>query len=85
MGNIGGVEMYDYIRGTYQGIFKDYVTIENHGIGYKIYSSGHTMAQMPAMGQETVLYLTQNHPGGFCGALWLHVSGGAGSVSLLSR
>jgi Holliday junction DNA helicase RuvA len=51
--------MYDYIRGTYQGIFKDYVTIENHGMGYKIYSSGHTMAQMPAMGQETVLYLTQ--------------------------
>ena len=28
--------MYEYIKGKYIGINKDYVIIENNGIGYKI-------------------------------------------------
>lgn len=51
--------MYDYIKGKYIDINKDYVIIENNGIGYKIYTSGATMAQMPQCGEDTMLYLEQ--------------------------
>lgn len=51
--------MYDYIKGEYKGIFKDYVSIENGGIGYKVYTSGNSMAMMPGIDEETVLFLTQ--------------------------
>lgn len=51
--------MYDYIKGQYKGIFKDYVTVENNGIGYKIFASGNTMAQMPSLDGEVIVYLTQ--------------------------
>lgn len=51
--------MYDYIKGQYKGIFKDYVTVENNGIGYKIFTSGNTMAHMPSLDGEVILYLTQ--------------------------
>lgn len=51
--------MYDYIKGQYKGIFKDYVTVENNGIGYKIFTSGNTMAKMPSLDGEVILYLTQ--------------------------
>lgn len=51
--------MYDYIKGKFAGIFKDYVTVENSGIGYKIFTSGYTMAMMPQLNEDVVLYLTQ--------------------------
>jgi Holliday junction DNA helicase RuvA len=51
--------MYDYIRGKFKGIFKDYVSIENSGIGYKVYTSGNSMAMMPGLDEETILYLMQ--------------------------
>ncbi|MFH5836408.1 Holliday junction branch migration protein RuvA [Proteiniclasticum sp. C24MP] len=51
--------MYDYIKGKYKGIFKDYVSVENGGIGYKVYTSGNSMAMMPGIDEETTLYLTQ--------------------------
>ncbi|MDQ0150010.1 Holliday junction branch migration protein RuvA [Eubacterium multiforme] len=51
--------MYEYIKGNYIGIVKDYVVIENNGIGYKIFSSGITMAEMPSIGEEVKLYLEQ--------------------------
>ncbi|GAA0780725.1 Holliday junction branch migration protein RuvA [Hathewaya limosa] len=51
--------MYEYIRGQYQGINKDYIVIENNGIGYKIYSSGSTMASMPQIGENIILYIIQ--------------------------
>ncbi len=51
--------MYEYIKGTYIGIIKDYVVIENNGIGYKIFSSGITMSGMPSIGEEVKLYLEQ--------------------------
>jgi len=51
--------MYDYIKGKFKGIFKDYVSIENGGIGYKVYTSGNSMAMMPGVDEETTLYLMQ--------------------------
>ncbi|WPC41292.1 Holliday junction branch migration protein RuvA [Clostridium sp. JS66] len=51
--------MYEYIRGTYAGMNKDYIVVENNGIGYKIYTSGSTLAKIPKINEETMLYLQQ--------------------------
>ena len=51
--------MYEYIRGQFQGISKDYVVIELNNIGYKIFTSGNTMSDMPKVGDEVLLYLEQ--------------------------
>ncbi len=51
--------MYDYIRGSFKGIFKDYVSMDNQGIGYQVFTSGNSMAMMPARDEEATLYLTQ--------------------------
>jgi holliday junction DNA helicase RuvA len=51
--------MYEYIKGLYKGINKEYIIIENNGIGYKIYTSGSTMAEMPKIDEEILLYLEQ--------------------------
>lgn len=51
--------MYEYIKGKYIGINKDYVIVENNGIGYKIFTSGATMADMPKISEEVMLYLEQ--------------------------
>lgn len=51
--------MYEYIKGKYIGINKDYIIIENNNIGYKIFTSGATMAAMPKVGEEVMLYLEQ--------------------------
>ncbi|WP_297635777.1 Holliday junction branch migration protein RuvA [uncultured Clostridium sp.] len=51
--------MYEYIKGKYMGIVKDYVIIENNNIGYKIFTSGISMAEMPSINEEIMVYLTQ--------------------------
>lgn len=51
--------MYEYIRGRYKGINKDYIIVENNGIGYKIFTSGATMSSMPKIDEEVMLYLEQ--------------------------
>ncbi|MEG1871080.1 MAG: Holliday junction branch migration protein RuvA [Peptostreptococcaceae bacterium] len=51
--------MYEYIKGKYIGINKDYVIVENNGIGYKVFTSGATMAEMPKVSDEVMLYLEQ--------------------------
>lgn len=51
--------MYEYIKGKYVGINKDYIIIENNGIGYKIFTSGATMSSIPKPGEEIMLYLEQ--------------------------
>ena len=51
--------MYEYIKGKYIGINKDYVIVENNGIGYKIFTSGATMSEMPKVSEEVMLYLEQ--------------------------
>lgn len=51
--------MYEYIKGKYIGINKDYIIVENNGIGYKIFTSGATMSSMPRSGEEIMIYLEQ--------------------------
>ena len=51
--------MYEYIKGKYMGINKYYIIIENNNIGYKIFTSGATMAEMPGINDEVMLYLEQ--------------------------
>ncbi|WP_294155273.1 Holliday junction branch migration protein RuvA [uncultured Clostridium sp.] len=51
--------MYEYIKGTYIGINKDYIVVENNGIGYKIFTSGATMSSVPESGEEVTLYIDQ--------------------------
>ncbi len=51
--------MYEYIKGKYVGINKDYIIVENNGIGYKIFTSGATMSSIPKAGDEIMLYLEQ--------------------------
>ena len=51
--------MYEYIKGKYVGINKDYIIVENSGIGYKIFTSGATMSSIPKAGEEIMLYLEQ--------------------------
>lgn len=51
--------MYEYIKGKYIGINKDYIIVENNGIGYKIFTSGATMSSIPKAGEEIMLYLEQ--------------------------
>lgn len=51
--------MYEYIKGNFIGINKEYIIVENNGIGYKIFTSGVTMASMPQSNEEVKLYLEQ--------------------------
>jgi Holliday junction DNA helicase RuvA len=51
--------MYEYIKGKYIGINKDYIIVENSGLGYKIFTSGGTMSSMPKSGVEVMLYIEQ--------------------------
>jgi holliday junction DNA helicase RuvA len=51
--------MYEYIRGIFAGVNKDYIIVENNGIGYKIFTSGTTLANMPSSNENVMLYLQQ--------------------------
>lgn len=51
--------MYEYIKGAYAGMNKDYIVVDNNGIGYKIFTSGSTMAKMPKIGEEVFIYIHQ--------------------------
>lgn len=51
--------MYEYIKGTYIGISKDYIIVESNSIGYKIHTSGSTMAKMPNINEEVKLFVQQ--------------------------
>lgn len=56
---MGGVTLFEYIKGIYIGLSKDYIIVENNNIGYKIFTSGSTMAKMPNVNEEVKLYLEQ--------------------------
>lgn len=51
--------MYEYIKGIYEGLNKDYVILENNGIGYRIYTSGVTMSNLPKAGENVKLFTEQ--------------------------
>lgn len=54
-----GEYMYEYIKGTFKGINKEYIILENNDIGYKIYSSGNTMSSLPNVGEKITLHILQ--------------------------
>lgn len=45
--------------GTYKGMNKDYIIIENNGIGYRIFTSGSTIAKIPKIDEQILLFLEQ--------------------------
>ena len=51
--------MYEYIKGIFVGINKDYIVLDNNGMGFKIYTSGSTMAKMPKTNETVLLYIKQ--------------------------
>lgn len=51
--------MYEYIEGKYKGLNKDYVIIDNNGIGYKIFTSGNSICSMPLSNENVRLYVEQ--------------------------
>lgn len=48
--------MIGYIKGTIEGIMQDSVLLDNHGIGYRILTSGMVLDHIGAMHQETMLF-----------------------------
>jgi len=53
------MKLYDYIKGVFAGVYKDYMVLENNNIGYKIFTSGTTLANMPAIEETVTLYIQQ--------------------------
>ena len=51
--------MYEYIKGSYKGYYKDYAVVENNGIGYKIHVPGSTLTKLPKIDDEVMLYTYQ--------------------------
>lgn len=51
--------MYEYIKGTFEGINKDYIIIDNNGIGYKIFTSGNTMSSIGQKGESVKIFVHQ--------------------------
>lgn len=51
--------MYEYIIGKYISLNKEYIIVENNGFGYKIFTSGNTMSQLPETNEIIKLYLQQ--------------------------
>ena len=51
--------MYEYIKGLYKGINKEYIIVENSGIGYRIFTSGSTLAKLPKLEEEVIIYIQQ--------------------------
>ncbi|WP_346898044.1 Holliday junction branch migration protein RuvA [Clostridium sp. UBA7503] len=51
--------MYEYIKGIFKSIKKEYIVIECGNIGYKIFTSGSTISNMPAIDQQIKIYTHQ--------------------------
>ncbi|MBU3203041.1 Holliday junction branch migration protein RuvA [Clostridium algidicarnis] len=51
--------MYEYIKGEFKGMHKDYIVIENNGIGYKIFTSGSTLSNMPKIDETALIFIEQ--------------------------
>lgn len=48
--------MYDFIKGTIAACHPDHVTLENSGIGYRIFTPLSLFEKMPKLGTELTLY-----------------------------
>lgn len=48
--------MFHYIKGTFEDSGKDYIIIDNNGIGYKIYTSSSTISRLGSPGREVQVF-----------------------------
>ncbi|WP_346935077.1 Holliday junction branch migration protein RuvA [Clostridium sp.] len=51
--------MYEYIKGIFKSIEKEYIVIECGNIGYKIFTSGSTISNIPSIDQQVKIYTHQ--------------------------
>ena len=51
--------MYEYIKGIFKSIEKEYIVIECGDIGYKILTSGSTISNMPPIEEKVKIYTYQ--------------------------
>lgn len=51
--------MYEYIKGIFKSIEKEYIVIECGDIGYKILTSGSTISNMPSIEEKVKIYTYQ--------------------------
>lgn len=51
--------MYEYIKGIFKSIEKEYIVIECGNIGYKIFTSGSTISNMPSTEMEVKIFTHQ--------------------------
>ncbi|WP_346915748.1 Holliday junction branch migration protein RuvA [Clostridium sp.] len=51
--------MYEYIKGIFKSIEKEYIVIECGNIGYKIFTSGSTISNIPTIDQQVKIYTHQ--------------------------
>lgn len=51
--------MYEYIEGIYKGLSRDCVVVDNHGIGYRIFTSGNSICSLPPLNEVVKLYIEQ--------------------------
>lgn len=51
--------MYEYIKGIFKSIEKEYIVIECGNIGYKIFTSGSTISNMPSVENEVKIFTHQ--------------------------
>lgn len=50
------VIMIGYVKGTVEGIFDEYILVENQGMGFRIFTSGKALAEIHQLHQEIKLY-----------------------------
>lgn len=48
--------MIGYVKGTVEGIFDEYILVENQGMGFRIFTSGKALAEIHQLHQEIKLY-----------------------------
>ncbi|MEG2290138.1 MAG: Holliday junction branch migration protein RuvA [Clostridium sp.] len=51
--------MYEYIKGIFKSIQKEYIVIECGNIGYKIFTSGSTISNMPTIDEPVKIFTHQ--------------------------
>ena len=49
--------MIQYIKGTLEDMDEQTVTIDNHGIGYRVHISGATFDYLPQIGEQVKMYI----------------------------
>lgn len=52
--------MYSYIRGTLEEISEGQIVVDNHGIGYQIYTPANIADTLPPRGEEVKIYTYLN-------------------------